>query len=333
MKKLVAVVLCLLMLVGCNSTPKESFDGKVRPSVNGVLKVVDGKLCDEKGNQVMLRGISNNGVSVSHMFINDDTFKEISHFMGANVIRLALYTWGVGSVGYCSGGDKELLIKDVVDGVKYAENNDMYAMIDWHILDDGNPNKYIEDAKVFFDQVSKEFKDSKNVIYEICNEPNKCEWQDIKDYAEIIIPIIRNNDPDSLIIVGTPNWSQDVDVAANEPLDFDNIMYTLHFYSATHKQSLRDKAQYAIDNGLPLFVTEFGITAASGGFPIDEEEGNTWIEFLEKNGISYIMWNFSRAAEPCAALNRNELKSKDFKIDDFSQAGKWLIETIKKNSE
>ena len=323
------VLLCLLMITGCSSAPKESFDGRVRPSVNGQLQVKDGKLCDKNGNPVMLRGVSNNGVSISHMYINDDTFKEISHFMGANVIRLALYTWGMGSVGYCSGGDKTALMKDVVDGVKYAQNNDMYAMIDWHILDDGNPNKYIEDAKVFFDEVSKEFKDADNVIYEICNEPNKCEWKDIKEYAEVIIPIIRNNDPDSLIIVGTPNWSQDVDVAANDPLKFDNLMYTLHFYSATHKQPLRDKAQYALDKGLPVFVTEFGITAASGGFPLDKEEGDLWIEFLEKNGISYIMWNFSRAAEPCAALTRSSLKTKDFVIEDFSEAGQWFIETVK----
>lgn len=333
MKKLLIVLLCLLMISGCSNANKQSFDGKDRPSSCGRLQVVDGKLCDDNGDPVMLRGISNNGVSVSRMLINDATFKDISHFMGANIIRLALYTYGVGSVGYCTGGDREALKQDVINGVEYARNQDMYAIIDWHVLSDRDPNVYLEEARDFFAEMSAKFKDHDNVIYEICNEPNNCSWQDIRKYAEEIIPVIRANDPKSLIIIGTPSWSQDVDVAAEDPLNFDNIMYTLHFYSATHKQELRDKAQRAIEKGLALFVTEFGITAASGGFPLDEEEGNVWIDFLEQRGISYVMWNFSRAHEPCAALNRASLKISDFTLEDFTPAGKWLIETIKNRSQ
>ncbi|MCR5067779.1 MAG: glycoside hydrolase family 5 protein [Erysipelotrichaceae bacterium] len=331
MKKLLTILLCLLVLAGCQ--PRQSFDGKDRPSVCGRLQVVDGRLCDKNGNPVMLRGISNNGVSASRSFSNEDSYKDISHFMGANVYRLALYTYGVGSVGYCTGGDKQLLMQDIIDGVEYGRKQDMYVIIDWHILSDGDPNKYIDDAKIFFDEVSKKCAKSENVIYEICNEPNKCSWADIKEYAEVIIPIIRANDPKALIIVGTPNWSQDVDVAAQDPLNYDNIMYTLHFYSATHKQGLRDKASQAMNSGLPLFVTEFGITASSGGFPVDEDEANVWIDFLEEKQISYVMWYFSRTGEPCAALNFSSLKTKDLTDDDLSRAGLWLKNTIAQRSQ
>ena len=135
-----------------------------------------------------------------------------------------------------------------------------------------------------------------------------------------------------MIIVGTTNWSQDVDVAANDPLNYDNIMYTLHFYSASHRQQLRDKANIAINKGLALFVTEFGITSSSGDLPIDEDEANVWIDFLEENKISWCMWNFSRAQEASAALNRKELKFKDFTMEDFSRSGLWLIDKIKEKS-
>ena len=92
------------------------------------------------------------------------------------------------------------------------------------------------------------------------------------------------------------------------------------------------RVQTAIDRGVPLFVTEFGVTASNGGFPLDLDEADLWVDMLEKAGISYVMWNFSRTTEPCAALNRDSLKTKDFTIDDFKDSGKWLINTIKDRS-
>ena len=332
MKKLLLCILVLLILCGC-SAGKNSSDGKDRPSNRGQLQVVDGKLCGKDGELVILRGISTNGVSLAGRYINQDTFNDISRVIGANVFRMALYTWGVGVVGYCTGGDKKTLKKQMIDSVEYGKKADMYVIMDWHVLQDKDPNKYLEEAKDFFEEVSKACRDYDNVIYEICNEPNGVEWSTIKEYAEVIIPIIRNNDPDSLIIVGTPDWSQDVDTAADDPLDFENIMYTLHFYSATHKQELRDKAAYAINKGLPIFVTEYGITASSGDIPIDEEEGNVWIDFLEENGISHVMWNFSTVTEACAAIRRGVLKTKEFVYDDFSTTGQWLIDMIAERSQ
>ncbi|MCR4855678.1 MAG: glycoside hydrolase family 5 protein [Erysipelotrichaceae bacterium] len=333
MKKIISLFICLLLLSSCASSQKESFDGKDRPSSRGALQVIDGKLCGEDGRPVMLRGISSYGLSLSERYINDDCFHDISHLIGANIFRLALYTWGVGSVGYCTGADQKRLMKDIDNGVAFARNNDMYVIIDWHILEDGDPNRFIEEAKIFFEDVSNRYKDEKHVLYEICNEPNKVEWKQIRDYAEVIIPIIRNNDPDSIIIVGTPNWSQDVDIAANDPLDYDDLLYTLHFYSASHKESLREKAHAAIDKKLPIFVTEFGITASTGNVPIDIEEADIWIDFLEDNGISYVMWEFSKTAEASAAIRTDCLKDRGFEREDFSTAGQWLMDTIKERSK
>ena len=328
MKKIMIIFICLLMLCSCqNSSAVGVDDGRDRPSNSGKLMVKDGRLCNKNGEPVMLRGISINDVFISETLINPEAFADLSR-LGINVFRLAMYTWGFGSVGYCTGGDQERLKTNVLNGVEYAKENDMYAIIDWHILEDNDPNRYIEESKAFFAEMSAEFKDYNNVLYEICNEPNGIEWPAIKAYAEVIIPIIRSNDPDALIIVGTPGWSHDVDAAAADPLDYNNIMYTLHFYSATDKQETRDKAMQAIAKGLPIFVTEYGVTAANGSFPFDYEEADTWIDLLEKNGISYVMWQYSRAQEGSAALSRENLKTSGFEYEDFSPAGQWLLDTI-----
>ena len=306
----------------------EVSDGRDRPSSAGHLQVLEGRLCGEDGTPVMLRGASSYGISMSERFINQKLFSELSGEQGFNVFRLAMYTYGVGVVGYCTGGDQKRLKQDVIDGVEFAKNADMYAIIDWHILEDGDPNRYIEEAKAFFDEMSELFSDYDNVMYELCNEPNGVEWSAIKSYAEVIIPIIRANDPDSVIIVGTPNWSQRLDAAAADPLEYDNILYTLHFYSATHKEELRSIVRSAAEAGLPIFSTEFGVTSASGGFPIDTEEADVWIELLEELGISYCMWSFSNVAEPCSAVQYACKKSYGFTEEDYSEAGLWLLATV-----
>lgn len=334
MRKVLVLLAVLLLLCGCGSSKQktQSFDGKDRPSSRGDLQVIDSQLCGEDGEPIILRGISTYGLPMAERYVNQDTVSEISSKMGANVIRYAMYTYGVGVVGYCTGGDKARLKQTVENGVEYAKNADMYAIIDWHILDDGDPNKFVEEAKLFFDEESAKFKDYNNVIYEICNEPNGVDWPTVKKYAEAIIPVIRNNDPNAVILVGTPDYSQGVDVASEDPLDFDNLLYSLHFYAATHNTALRDRAKKALDNGIGLFVTEFGITASSGTGQVSIEESDNWISFLEENKVSYVMWEFSKTAEASAALKPDCLKTKDFERDDFSQAGQWLMDTIAKYS-
>ena len=303
-------------------------DGRARPSSCGRLQVLNGKLCSENGDPVMLRGVSSNGLITAEDFITDALFCELSRDIGIDLFRFAMYTYGVGSVGYCTGGDKDRHKQDIKSGVELARLHDMYAMIDWHILSDGNPNRYLDEAKLFFEEMAAEFSDYNNVIYEICNEPNGVSWQEVKEYAEQIIPVIRENDPDSLIIVGNPDWSKDLRSVAADPLDYANIMYTFHFYSASHGQEFRDMVEELSREGLPIFVTEFGVTAASGGFPRDLESADIWIDLLERENISYCMWSFSSAPEPCSALRSGLHKYNGFERDDYNATGQWLLDTL-----
>ncbi|MBR6006177.1 MAG: glycoside hydrolase family 5 protein, partial [Clostridia bacterium] len=249
-----------------------------------------------------------------------------------NVVRLAVYTYGVGVIGYCTNGDRERYVRDVDSGIEYAKKHDMYAIIDWHILSDGDPNSYIGDAKAFFAEMAEKYGDCENVLYEICNEPNGVDWQAVKRYAEEVIPVIREKAPDSVIIVGDPDWSKDLESCAADPLAFDNILYSLHFYSATHGAELREKLIRVREAGLPVFVSEFGVTASSGDLPRDIESADEWIALLEREKVSYCMWALSKAQEACSVVRFTCPKYSGFAEEDFTETGLWLISTLKKYS-
>ena len=312
------------------SAPQVYDDGRARPSSCGRLQVIDGKLCSADGEKVMLRGVSLNGLITSEGFINEELFCELSRDIGVNLVRLAMYTYGVGSIGYCTGGDKDRHKADIDKGVELCREQDMYALIDWHILSDGDPNRYLDEAKLFFAETAEKYRDYDNVLYEICNEPNGVDWPTVKSYAEQIIPVIREKDPDSVVIVGNPDWSKDLYSVAADPLAFDNVLYTLHFYSATHGQEFRDMTEELSEEGLPIFVSEYGVTASTGGHPRDLESADAWIELLEKENISYCMWAFSTSPEACSAVRSSVLKYSGYTRDDYSPTGLWLLETLAK---
>ena len=339
MKKALSLLLAavlLLALFGCaargEGAANVNRDGRARPSSCGRLKVVNGKLCSESGEPVMLRGVSSHELITSEPFLNEPLFKELSEDLGVNLFRLAVYTYGVGVIGYCTGGSQERYLEDIAKGVEYAKNQDMYVLIDWHILSDGDPNTYAQEAERFFSEIAETYRDYNNVLYDICNEPNNVDWQTVKRYAETIIPVIREKDPDSVIIVGNPDWSKDLESVAADPLDFDNILYTLHFYAASHGQEVRDMTEAVSRQGLPIFVTEFGITASSGGFPRDTESADLWIDLLERENISYCMWTFSKVNEACSAIRFNVPKYSGFERDDYTETGLWLLDTLEKHN-
>ena len=299
----------------------------------GRLHVKGTKLVDKKGHEVQLRGVSTHGLSWYPQYVNDKCFAQLYDKWGANVVRLAMYTEEYN--GYCSGDAKNRSdLKNLIKkGVRLAKKHKMYVIVDWHILSDGNPNSHKKEAKAFFREMSREFKGYNNVIYEICNEPNNgTSWKEIKSYARSVISTIRKNDKKAVIVVGTPTWSQDVDQAAADPIKGDNIMYALHFYAATHKADLRNKMIAAINKGLPVFVTEYGICDASGNGAIDKEEANRWVQTMDEYGVSYIAWNLSNKQESSSIIKSSCPKVSGFKKSELSDEGRWLYHLLRKKA-
>lgn len=292
---------------------------------HGALSVKGTQLVDKTGKPFQLRGVSTHGLNWFPEYVNADAFASMKNDWKINCVRLAMYTAEGGS--YCEGNNKENLKNIVSQGVEYATDLGLYVIIDWHVLHDLDPNKYKADALAFFDEMSAKYADYDNVIYEICNEPNGgTSWDQIKSYANEVIPVIKKNNPDAVIVVGTPNWSQDVDIAAKDPITgYDNIMYTIHFYADTHRDDLRAKMKTALDAGLPVFCTEFGICDAGGAGANNMTEGNAWIRAMNDAGVSYCIWNLSNKGETSSLIKSDCQKTSGWTADELSEAGLWYV--------
>lgn len=296
---------------------------------HGALSVKGTDLVDKNGKVYQLKGVSTHGLAWFPDYVNKDAFASLSEY-GVNAMRLAMYTAEYG--GYCNGGDKKKLESLVDQGVKACTDLGMYVIVDWHILSDGDPNTYKDDAKVFFETMSKKYAGNDNVIYEICNEPcNGTTWEQIKSYAEEIIPVIRANDKNAVIIVGTPNWSQDVDIASQNPITgYGNIMYAVHFYASTHKGEIRSKVEKARGNGLPVIVSECSICEASGNGSVNYDEAAEWMKLINDDHMSIFAWNLSNKDEKSSLLKSSVSKTSGFSKDDFSETGAWFMEQYSK---
>lgn len=312
---------------------EESAEGKTPFELHGALKVDGTNIVDENGEIFQIAGVSTHGLAWFPDYVNKDAFLSIRDDWGANTVRLAMYTAENG--GYCEGGNKENLKTLVKNGVNYATELGMYAIVDWHILHDLDPNKYKSDAIAFFDEMSKEFKDQDNVIYEICNEPNGgTSWSQVKSYALEVIPVIRANDPNAIIIVGTPNWCQYVDDAANDPItEYDNIVYAVHFYAETHRDDIRNRMVTAIDKGLPVIISEFSICDASGNGTNNIEQANVWIDLLDDYNVGFVAWNLSNKNESSSLISSGNSKISGWTYDELSESGKWYVGVLNEHSD
>ena len=202
----------------------------------------------------------------------------------------------------------------------------MYVIIDWHILSDGNPNQHTGEAVDFFSRMAAKYAGLGNVLYEICNEPNGgVQWPEIKNYADQVIPAIRQYDPTGIIIVGTPTWSQDVEQVASAPVAQPwNVMYALHFYAGTHKDSLQQKLLTARAQGTPVIISEFSICDASGNGGIDYASAEAWKQLIQETGVSYFAWSLSNKAETSALISNSCSRTSCWSDAELSETGRWL---------
>ena len=316
-------------------------DGKLTPfGKHGVLHVSGKKLVDENDNVVALHGISTHSLAIYPDYVNEEAFTQFADEYGVDIMRLAMYSAGADNAsGYSELDDagrrelEELILK----GVRICASLGIYCLVDWHILLDYNPKMNEEAAKIFWKSMALRLRDYGNVIFEICNEPNmnletkeEATWDDIYEYAEDIIGIIKDIDESKIIIVGTPIWSQRVDTASDKPLKYDNIMYTLHFYADTHKDEIRNRLKYALKKDLPVFVTEFGVCNAAGSGDINDEQTKIWLDLLDENDISYVIWNLSNKDETSAILKPSCTKINNFTSEDLSPCGERMVKMMQK---
>lgn len=283
---------------------------------HGQLSVKGTQLTDKNGKQIALRGMSYGWHSFWPRFYNAQSVKWLKDDWNATIVRAAMgiETGSKGLTYKENPEDAKAKIKAVVDG---AIKEDIYVIIDWH-----SHNINLEEAKAFFDEISKEYGKYPNVIYEVFNEPDEETWPEVKAYSEAVIKVIRKNDPDNIILVGCPHWDQDINLPAADPIKgYDNLMYTVHFYAATHKQELRDRTDAAIKKGLPVFVSECAGMEATGDGPLNTEEWQKWIDWMEARGISWVTWSVSDKDETCSVLKPSASSNGNWKESDLKESG------------
>jgi endoglucanase len=289
---------------------------------NGHLKVAGTQLTNENGQPVVLHGMSFGWHNWWPRFYNKQAVKWLAKDWQCSVVRAAMGVEPDG--GYMK---QPVFSTEKVEAVvKGAIDAGIYVIIDWH-----SHNINWNESKQFFAKMAAKYGKYPNVIYEIYNEPDYESWDSVKLYSAAVISTIRSFDKDNIILVGSPHWDQDIHLVAESPLQgFDNIMYTVHFYAATHKQSLRDRCTDALKKNIPIFISESAGMEASGDGAINREEWQKWIDWAEQNKISWITWSVSDKDETCSVLQKSASSEGNWKKEDLKESGILARELIRK---
>jgi endoglucanase len=280
---------------------------------HGQLTVTGTQLMDAHHQPIVLRGMSYGWHNFWPRFYNERSVDWLAKDWKATVVRAAI---GVEpTAGYLE--DTAAAIKSAEAVVEGAIKAGIYVIIDWH-----SHNIRLSHAKAFFTHMATKYARYPNVIYELFNEPDNETWPEVKAYSEELMKTIRAIDPHNLILVGCPHWDQDIHIAAADPIvGATNIMYTVHFYAATHKQELRDRCTAALKKGIPIFISESAGMEATGNGPLNETEWQKWIDWAEAQKVSWITWSVSDKDETCSVLKKSAASTGNWKESDLKESG------------
>ncbi len=212
-----------------------------------------------------------------------------------------------------AGAGMELSASDYVTqvlrpAVDYVTSKNLYAIVDYHQIDNVTTGTSSADAVTFWTQIAPVFASYPNVIYEAFNEPidNKANagvtpagaWTSaFTTAAQSWITTIRAGAPNNVIIVGSPTWSQYPDGALSAGLTGGNLIFTAHIYPGNWPGSMNG-FQNRVANaamGEPVAITEWGYeigTASASNNLLTPND--TWAQnletFVQSGGESWTAW-------------------------------------------
>ena len=302
-------------------------------SSHGALSVDGAALKDGQGEPMVLRGVSSHGINWYPKYLNGGAMETLADY-GANVQRIAMYTEARNAYIENPEQNRNYLYM----GIESALAADLYVIVDWHILKDGDPNRYADEAVMFFDEISRHYGDHPAILYEICNEPNgDTTWDDIRNYAKRVIPAIRANAPSAVILVGTPKYCTDFSGPMEDPLEYPNIMYTMHRYIDVSEDKPCDnrRIEAIVEHGLPVFVSEWGTSVGEQAYLQNgeydsrvktyQENARPFIDYMEKHGISWTAWSLSNKNEAHSMIRNDCNKYSGWTEEDLTDFGKLIF--------
>jgi endoglucanase len=293
---------------------------------HGPLKVEGTHLADQNSQPVVLRGMSFGWSSLWPRFYNKGAVSWLKKDFHCNVVRAAMSV-ELGDKSYIK--DPVAATEAITAVVDAAIKEDIYVIIDWH-----SHNIRLKEAKAFFDTMARAYHQYPNIIYEVFNEPDEESWSAVKAYSEEVIKVIRKHDPNNIILVGCPHWDQDIHLPAADPIKgYKNLMYTMHFYAATHGKWLRDRTDQAIQSGLPVFISESAGMEASGDGPLNVTAWQEYIDWMEAKQLSWITWSVSDKEETCSILKKSARSDGHWKLADLKESGVKIRQYLRKYNE
>ena len=316
-------ILFVLLLIFSSCTENEentATDGSTIDTTlvgkHGRLEAKGNQIVDKNGNPMSLAGNSffwSNDNWGGERYYKSEVVSWLKSDWNSTIVRAAMGVEDPGGYIDNKNGNKNR-IKTIVEA---AIEEGIYVIIDWH---SHHAEDYQDEAIEFFQEIATLYGENDHIIYELYNEPLDISWSNtIKPYALAVTAAIREIDPDNLIVVGTPEWSQRIDLAAADPIvGYQNIAYTLHFYTTYHHQWLRDRANSALQSGIPIFVTEWG----SIGYSLVDPEANEWMNWCFANKIIHCNWSVNDKEEEWSILIPGASTIGGWNDNELTEAGK-----------
>ena len=333
--RVLRLTVCVILLITAASAAVLFWSVYSPAGFNGALKVQNGRVVNRFVQPYVLQGVSTTSLQKTSQYLDKYGFRELKKDWDVNCIRLVVKTFGYD--GYCVNDEKfRAEIDSRIDwGVRCATECGLYVIIDWHVLNDRNPNRFRSDAVDFFARMAEKYKDHDNVIFELCNEPNgdNTTWAEVREYADIVTDVIREKGNDALVIVGTPEWCRRITDPVEEPVFDLNTAYSLHFYAASHGEELRKTTEDALKAGLPVIVSEFGISEYDGNGRLAKDEGEKWLELLDRYDVGRICYCLKSGTDLIDMFKDNCKKTNSWESGDLSEYGAWIREQYTKTSE
>lgn len=335
--RILCIAAAALIMVSCSQK------GATVPA----LKVEGVHLYQEgSAEPVVWRGLSLGWHNLWPRFYNKAAVGTLAKDWGCPVLRAAIGADDLAELSPLKGyiNDPQSALECLYAVIDAAIENNIYVIVDWH-----SHVLHQADAEEFFRTVATKYAGCPNVIYELFNEPVSQEFEDsrdysepsqesldaywarLKEYAQALIPVIEQcSGCHPVILMGCPRWDQALDCVIRNPIEgYDNLMYTTHFYAATHGQWLRDRSDSTLAAGLPVFISECAACEASGDGPIDPVEWEKWNQWAADRGVSLLTWSISDKNETCSMFTLEASSEGPWEDGVIKQWGRITREWLK----
>ena len=215
------------------------------------------------------------------------------------------YPVGTGPAASCNPTSPlsaaDYVTKVLKPAVDYAASKHLYAIIDYHQIDNATTGTSAADAKTFWTAVAPQFAGYPNVLFEPFNEPidYSVPWSTLKPVVQQLVDTIRAGAPKNVVIVPSNTWDQHPGDAASDPPSGTNLMYTAHIYASNWSSAFQSQVALAVTKA-PVFITEWGYADSDGS-----TFGPSLQSTVDADGASWTAWVTDNAWTPSVFADAN----------------------------